>query len=251
MRWYRGDVSDRRWIQELTSHVKPEIIYHLVSCSMGTQDIEHVLPNFEDVRATVNILLAARHQGCSRVVLTGSMEEPMFNGASNTVVSPYSAAKGCEVLYGLLFHQIFHLPVVILRPFMTYGPGQKDYKLIPYAVRSFLRSEAPGFSSGTRLVDWVYVDDIITAFLSAAVSPEAVGAIIDLGSGQTRSVREVIELIHRKMPGAPAPRFGALPDRINEVVRCAETETAARILGWRATTPLSDGLAKTIHSYTG
>jgi UDP-glucose 4-epimerase len=249
VRWHRGDISDLHWIQELTSQIKPDVIYHLASCSMGAQDVKYVLPNFEDIRGTVNVLLAARQQGCSRVVLTGSMEEPILDGSPLSVASPYSAAKGCEVSYGLLFHQIFGVPVVILRPFMTYGPDQKEYKLIPYAIRSFLEGEAPRLNSGTRLVDWVYVDDVITAFLEAAVNTEAVGAIIELGSGQTRTVREVIELIHQRIPGSPAPHFGALPDRIKEVVRCAETETAARILGWRASTPLSEGLAKTIRSF--
>ena len=148
-----------------------------------------------------------------------------------------------------MFHQLYGVPVTMLRLFMTYGPGQKAYKLIPYTILSLLKGQPPKLSSGVRPVDWVYVQDVITAFIAAAVKPEAVGQIIDIGSGSLVPVREVIEEIHRLIPQSPKPLFGALPDRTVESVRRAETEAAARILAWRATTPLSEGLCQTIQWY--
>lgn len=247
----QGDLTDSQWCQERIGGIRPDIIYHLASSSLGGQDARFVLPNFEnDLRTTVNTLLAAHACGCRRVILVASLEEPVLDGRPITLASPYAAAKICGTFYGLLFHQIFGLPVTILRPLMVYGPGQKGHKIIPYAIQSLLRGEAPRLSSGVRPVDWVYVEDVITAFVTAAVSSEAAGAMIDLGSGDLVSVREVIETIQGLIEGAPLPCFGALPDRIQEVVRRADTETAFRILRWRATTPLAEGLSKTIQYYS-
>jgi UDP-glucose 4-epimerase len=183
------------------------------------------------------------------VVLAASLEEPMLDGRPVVISTPYAAAKTAGTFYASLFSHVFGVPVAVLRLFMSYGPGQRPQKLIPYTITSMLKGETPKLSSGVRPVDWVYVEDAISAFIRAAVVPEAVGAIIELGSGEMVSVRTLVELIHDLMPGSPAPEFSATRDRVLEQVRRAETEPALRILGWKATTPLSAGLAQTIQWY--
>jgi nucleoside-diphosphate-sugar epimerase len=181
--------------------------------------------------------------------MTRSLDEPILGGESASPPSPYAAAKTASGLYGRMFHQLYGLPVVMLRPFMTYGPGQKDYKVVPYTIQSMLKGKAPALSSGARGVDWVYVDDVIEAFLAAATSSEAPGMEIDLGSGVLIPIRAVIEEIRRIIPGAPAAKFGSVPDRIDEQVRAADLHNAQIALAWKATTPLSAGLAKTVEWY--
>jgi len=248
--WVQGDLTDGDWVQELVTGIKPDVIYQLASASQGGQASQFVLPTFEnDLRSTVNVLLAAKTCGCNRVILAASLEEPVHDGRPVTIASPYAAAKASCTYYGLMFHQLYGVPVTLLRPFMTYGPGQKVHKLIPYSILSLLKGEPPQISSGLRLVDWVYVQDVITAFVSAAVRPEAVGTVIDLGSGCLVPVREVVNEIHRLIPRSPASLPGALPDRMMETVRCADTESAMRILDWKATTALTDGLSQTIEWY--
>lgn len=248
--WREGDLTHREWLETTVAEIRPDIIYHLASASQGGQEARYVMPAFEnDLRTTVHTLLAAQACGCPRVILVASLEEPVFGGRPFRLSSPYAAAKSCCTFYGLLFHQLYGVPVTILRPFMAYGPGQKEHKLIPHTILALLKGESPRLSSGVRPVDWVYVDDVITAFLDAALRPEAEGAMIDLGSGTLVTVRALIEQIHSLIPGSPPPAFGALPDRRDEVVRCAETGTALRLLGWKVSTPLSEGLAKTIDSY--
>jgi len=250
VRWVQGDLTDGDWVQELVTRIKPEVIYQLASASQGGPDSQFVLPTFDnDLRSTVNVLLAAKTCGCNRVILAASLEEPVHDGRPITISSPYAAAKASCTYYGLMFHQLYGVPVTLLRLFMTYGPGQKVHKLIPYSILSLLKGEPPRISSGLRMVDWVYVQDVIGAFVSAAVRPEVVGTVIDLGSGCLVPVREVVNEIHRLIPRSPAPLLGALPDRMMETVRCADTEFATRILNWKATTALPDGLSQTIEWY--
>jgi len=248
--WIQGDLTNGAWLRELVTGVKPDVIYQLASASLGGQDSEFVLPTFEnDLRSTINTLLAAKACGTSRVILVASLEEPRHDSRTVSVPSPYAAAKAACTQYGLMFHQLYDVPVTILRLFMTYGPGQKSYKLIPYTISSLLKNQSPKLSSGIRPVDWVYVQDVITAFLAAAVRMQVVGTVVDIGSGCLVTVRDLVKEIHRQIPEAPAPTFGALPDRVMETVRCADTETALRTLDWKATTPISEGLSQTIAWY--
>jgi UDP-glucose 4-epimerase len=250
IRWWHGSVANPSWIRDLMARVNPDITYQLASASMGGQDPELVLPTFEnDLRTTVNTLVAAREVGCRRVIITRSLDEPSTDCRTKAPSSPYAAAKAACGLYGRMFHQLYGVPVVMLRPFMTYGPGQKDHKLIPYTIQSMLKGQSPALASGTRSVDWVYVDDVITAFVAAATTPQAVGLEIDLGSGSLVAISAIVEQIRRLIPGAPDATFGSLPDRINEQARLADMKTAQAILHWKPITSLGSGLSRTIEWY--
>ena len=184
--------------------------------------------------------------GCHRVLLAGSLEEPPAGEPAPVPQSPYAAAKWGASAYARMFHALYATPAVVLRLFMVYGPGQRDAaKLVPYATRALLAGEPPRVTSGTREVDWVYVDDVVDAFVAAAAAPGIDGATIDVGTGELHSVRHVVETLVR-LTGGPPPELGALPDRPLEVVRAADAERAAQLLGWRAQVPLDDGLARTV-----
>ena len=122
--------------------------------------------------STVALLTAATEHGVQRVIVTGSMEEPDLAAGDLRPSSPYAAAKVCVNVYARMFHAVYGTPVTLLRPFVTYGPGQSDSKLIPYVIRAFAAGQSPRLSSCTRKVDMVYVDDMIEAFLRSARAGE-------------------------------------------------------------------------------
>jgi nucleoside-diphosphate-sugar epimerase len=149
-----------------------------------------------------------------------------------------------------MFHALYQLPIVILRLFMVYGPAQQDLqKLIPYAIRSMLDGEAPLLMSGTRPVDWIYVDDVVEALLAAAQAPHVEGKTIDIGSGRLVTVRNVVERLAQFTGCGIAPRFGAKPDRMFEQVRVADTKSAKEFLDWTAQVSLDEGLKRTVLWY--
>jgi nucleoside-diphosphate-sugar epimerase len=146
-----------------------------------------------------------------------------------------------------MFHRLFDVPVVIARVFMTYGPGQQNYqKLIPYVTLSFLRGEAPRLTSGQRLVDWIYVEDVVEGFLAMACVQGINGQTVDLGTGKLVSVRDVVSHIRRTVGTDLKPEFNALPDRAQEEVRAARVDHSMKQLGWKARTPLNEGLRRTV-----
>src|SRR5262249_3976919 len=142
--------------------------------------------------STVNVLVMAAETGCGRVVLAGSLTEPVLRTGDESPMSPYAAAKWAGSTYGRMFHKLYGTPVVVLRPFMAYGPAQAQGKLIPSVIRALLKGEAPKLSSGRVRADWVYIADVVEAFLSSATIPNIEGASFDIGTGRLTSMRTVV-----------------------------------------------------------
>ena len=226
--------------------VEPDLIFHLASHVAGSRSLELVMPTFSgNLVTTVNLLAAATEIGCRRIVLTGSLEEPSPEADWLVPSSPYAAAKYAASTYARMFHNLYQTPVVILRLFMVYGPAQQDLKkLIPYVILSLLEGRAPQMSSGVRKVDWVYVDDVVNAYLAAATANAAEGHTFDIGSGTLIRVRDVVERLAEAVNPKVMPLFGAIPDRLYEQERVADVGRASAVLGWQPTTNLDEGLGR-------
>jgi nucleoside-diphosphate-sugar epimerase len=251
-RWHQADLADLAVARDIFATVKPDVVFHLAGEVGANPDFSLVLPTFHSLLAsTINVLVAAMEENCGRIVLTGSLTEPLPGERIAVPQSPYAAAKWAGAGYGRMYHDLFGAPVVILRPFMTYGPGQAPNKLVPSAALALLRGERPKVSSGTLAADWVYIDDVVEAFIAAATAPGIEGETIDLGTGTLVPMREVIERLVAIVGEDIEPHFGALPDRLNENTVAANTADAEKYFGWRAQTSLDEGLRETVAWYSG
>lgn len=248
--WWQADLADSKTAQQLLSEVRPDIVYHLAGSVTAVTHKELVLPTFHSLlTSTVNLLAAVTETGCRRLILCGSLHEPQAHQEEGKPGSPYAAAKWAASGYGRMFYALYGTPVVILRTYMTYGPGQDTEKLIPSVILSFEKGRSPSLSSGRWQADWIYVDDVIEGFIAAAERANIEGSTFDLGGGSLLSVRSVVEELARIMNPSVQPVFGALPDRPLEPVRIADVVRSERKLGWRASTSLGTGLCRTIEWY--
>jgi nucleoside-diphosphate-sugar epimerase len=224
------------------------VIFHLAGYAVGGRDLELVLPTFHsNLATTVNLLTAATEIGCRRIVVAGSMEEPISNNEDVIPSSPYAAGKWASSAYARMFNRLYKTPVVITRIFMTYGPGEPNpNKIIPYVITSLLRGESPKLSSGRREVDWIYVDDVVDGLILAAQAPDVEGNTVDLGSGVLVPIRKVVENLVDIMGTDLKPSFCSVPDRQMEQVRVANTEVTRGRIGWEPKTSLEKGLRYTV-----
>jgi UDP-glucose 4-epimerase len=251
--WWQADLADLAEVKKIVGETRPEVIFHLASHVKGAPDLEHVLPTFQsNLQSTVNLLTVAAESNCRRVVLTGSLAEPEIENGEKFPSAPYAAAKWASSGYARMFHALYKLPVTIARVFMVYGPGQSDVtKLIPHATLSMLQGYRPRISSGGRMVDWIYVSDVVDGFIALANASDVDGVTVDLGSGSLVSIRTIVEQLTRLIGDGANVEFGALPDRPLEPTRLAKTaETFAKI-GWKPQVPLQEGLERTVNWYRG
>jgi nucleoside-diphosphate-sugar epimerase len=249
--WWQADLAELTEVRKIGRQARPDMIFHLASHVKGAPDIEHVVPTFQsNLQSTINVLMLAAELGCRRVVLTGSLAEPEAKNGEEFPSAPYAAAKWASTGYARMFHALYKIPVVIARVFMVYGPGQKDLtKLVPYVVLSLLQGKTPNISSGQRLVDWIYVSDVVDGFLALAQTPNLDGATLDIGSGSLVSIRDIVQNLVRVTGGGANAHFGALPDRPLEPTRVAKVDDTFAKTGWRPRVPLQEGLENTVRWY--
>jgi nucleoside-diphosphate-sugar epimerase len=250
LRWWQRDLASEGSAQALVREIRPDVVFHLAGQVSAAPSASLVMPAFQSLLAsTVNLLTAVAEQGGARLVVTGSLTEPRSSSDLVVPSSPYAAAKWASTAYARMFHALYGTPVVILRPFMAYGPGQNPEKLVPHVILSLLRGTPPKLASGRWSADWVYVDDVIDGFVLAARYPGIDGATVDLGSGVLTSTREIVLKLVAQIDPRAEPQFGAVPDRPAEEVRLADLAAAKAALGWEPRTPLDQGLAQTIAWY--
>ncbi len=243
--WHQVDLADRDAVKQLFESAKPKIVLHLASHVAGSRDLSLVAPTLRDnLCSTVHLMEAAVQTGCRRFVQVGSLEEPEL--LDEPPSSPYAAAKAAAATYAALFHHLYDLPVVTARVFMVYGPGHQDeQKLVPYVIRSLLGGQTPSFSSGTRPVDWVYVEDVAEGLIRLATTPGVEGLRIDLGTGELHTVRQMVECLFEAAGTAEKPTFGGLGDRASEQIRRADAQRTRTLLGWAPDKELAQGVAQT------
>ena len=177
-------------------------------------------------------------------MLSGSLlEEPAAGGPQAVPPSPYGASRWAASAYGRMFHALFDAPVVTLRPSFAYGPGQERTKLIPHVITSLLEGGSPQLSTGERLLDWVFADDVARAYVAAASHAGVEGLTLDIGSGVLTSVREIVEAIvessgrHRPARVRRGAGAAARAGRSARRREAAERSAGARPPAWRRAPP--------------
>ncbi len=247
MRWWRLDLADAAATEELVTRLRPDVVLHLAGRADGTRRLDAVVPILTDtLLTTVSVLAAAARLPRCKVVVAGSVED----GGREDVHSPYAASKAAAATYATLFHGLWQLDVTVLRLAMVYGPDDPNaHRLIPSVVAAFRAGRRPAVSSGTRRIDWVYVDDVVDAFLAAANTPDGDGGVFDVGSGTLVSIRDTVRLVAAAMGTAIAPAFGAVGDRPQEHDLAADPAPALVALGWRPQVGLAKGIARTVAAH--
>lgn len=245
LHWWQGTFENPDFVRKVLKSFKPDYVFHLAGDVTAANDQKHVLSTYNSLlTSTINLLAEAADGGCEKIVITGSSTEP--NLLNEVPGSPYAAAKLGSVIYGKLFQKLYELPVVIVRPFMGYGPAQPKYKILPHVILSILQGIQPKLTSGKWEVDWIYIDDLVEGMLYASTTSKILPDPIDLGTGRLTSVRQMVEKIVDLMETDIQPDFGAIPDRYSEKPRIADIETTRSLIGWQAKTNLDTGLANMV-----
>lgn len=249
LRWWAGPVDDLSFIKKIISQIKPEYIFHLSGFVSGLREMNYVLEAYHSIlTSTINVLTAATEEGCKKIILAGSLEEPDENNSIPS--SPYAAAKWACRGYAEMFRMLYGTPVVNPRIFMVYGPGQREKrKLIPYVTLSLLNNEAPKLSSGQRAIDWIYIDDVVDGLVMLAKNDDIPDGSIDIGTGNKTTVKEIVEKLVDITGAEVKPVFGDLKDRPMERVTAADMQSTYEKTDWKPVVSINEGLVRTVDWY--
>lgn len=201
-----GDIRDQAGVRAAMRDC--DVVLHLAA--LISIPFSYVSPEaFVDtnVKGTMNVVLAARDLGVSRVIVTSTSEVygtarfvPMTEAHPLNAQSPYAASKIGADQIALSFHAAFGVPVTVVRPFNTYGPRQSARAVIPAIITQIAdgrRRIKLGSLHPTR--DFSYVADTVQGFIRAAATPTLAGETINLGSGFEVSIGDTAALIAEVM----------------------------------------------------
>ena len=208
-----------------------------------------------NIKGTLNVLQAARELGVKRVIQTSTSEVygtakfvPISEGHPLQGQSPYSATKIAADQLSYAFHAAFDLPVVILRPFNTYGPRQSARAVIPTIITQIANGQREiklGATSPTR--DFSYIQDTVAGFIHALMSEEGLGEVVNLGTNFEISIGDTVSMIAQAM-GAEIQIITddiRLRPRRSEVERLwADNSKAKALFNWEPTYGGLEGLRR-------
>jgi dTDP-glucose 4,6-dehydratase len=252
---FPGDIRDPQRVEEAVQGQK--VVFHLASL-IAIPYSYHAPDSYvqTNVGGALNVLNACRRQGVERLVHTSTSE--VYGSARYVPIdeqhplqgqSPYSASKiGADAL-AESYWRAFGLPVAIIRPFNTYGPRQSGRAVIPTMLSQLAAGAQElrlGALSPTR--DFNYVADTVEGFLAVARAEQALGRVVNIGSGREIAIGDLAEKIMaavgRKVP--ILTEEARLRPAASEVDRLLCDHTLARELtGWQPRHSLEEGLAAT------
>jgi len=261
-RLLEGSIADPQAVDQAVSEAR--WVFHLAAIpSVPVSMKEPERTTAINVGGTVNLLQAAARARVERVVLACSCaaygdgpEQPKHEGLLPRPVSPYAAQKVACELYSQTYTRAFGLSCVGLRFFNVYGPRQdpnSEYAAaIPRFVTRLLSGKPPiVFGDGLQTRDFVHVSDVVQANLLAATAPAAPGEIVNVASGKSASLLELIALIRKAIgPEAATLEPEHRPARAGDLRASSADLTKAReVLGYEPRVSLAQGLAEVVRSW--
>lgn len=209
-----------------------------------------------NVVGTLNVLNAAKEYNIERIVHTSSSEVygtaiyvPIDEKHPLQAQSPYSASKIAADKLAESFYLSYGLPVATLRPFNTFGPRQSARAVISTIILQLLNSEKVRIGSTTPVRDFTFVEDTVNGFIKIGEKEDAVGQVINIGTGYGVSVGELINKIASiigKEPELEVEPERVRPNKSEVEVLIADYSKAKQVLDWEPKVTFDDGLNRTI-----
>jgi UDP-glucose 4-epimerase len=241
----------------LLAQTRPEVVFHLAA----QIDVRHSVADPQvdttiNVVGTVRLAEAARQTGVRKVVHTSSGGSiygspktfPTSEDEPVDPASPYAAGKYAGEVYLNMFRNLYGLQCSHIAPANVYGPRQDPHGEAG-VVAIFSRALLAGrptkiFGDGTDTRDYVFVDDVVDAFVRAAGDAGG-GQRFNIGTGVETSLRQLHSVIAAAAAGRDEPEF--YPARLGDLKRSSLDNSRARqVLGWAPKVELAEGVARTV-----
>lgn len=251
-RLHTGDILDCCLLQEVFREGPFDVVVHLAAKAGVRPSILDPDAYFEvNVQGTLNLLHLLRETPDTRLVMAssssvyGNSQDAPFEEQQETSrpVSPYAASKKAGEVLAHSFHQLYGIPMNLLRFFTVYGPRQRPEMAIAKFFDLISRDQpVPMFGDGTTARDYTFVDDIVAGIRRAMACCSGF-EIYNLGNSNPVSLREMITAVGRAV--GRTPRIEQHADQPGDVtLTCADVGKAAAQLGYAPRTSLDQGLAR-------
>ncbi|MDX1889831.1 NAD-dependent epimerase/dehydratase family protein [Mycolicibacterium sp. 050158] len=255
----KADIVDADLIG-LLADTRPEVVFHLaaqISVKRSVDDAQ--FDSSVNVVGTVRLAEAARRAGVRKIVHTSSGGSiygtpPVYPTNEDVPVdpsSPYAASKVCGEVYLNMFRNLYDLDCSHIAPANVYGPRQDPHGeagVVAIFAKALLAGKPTKiFGDGSDTRDYVFVDDVVDAFVRAGGEAGS-GLRFNVGTGVETSTRELHTAVAAAAGAPDEPEMH--PPRLGDLRRsCLDNGRAGEVLGWSPRVGLTDGIAKTVQFF--
>ncbi len=251
-----GDILDET-LAILVAKDSDVIVHFAANTGVGPSVDDPRKDMLVNIVGTFNYLEAARLNHIKRFVFAssgapaGEIEPPIHEEIAPHPVSPYGASKLAGEGYNSAYNRTFGIETVVLRFGNVYGPGSLHKNSV---VAKFIRQALLGemleiYGDGGQTRDFIYIDDLIDAVLSAAIKPDIGGQLFQIASSRETTVSEIADTIVKVLLAKGVGDVSIVngDTRKGDVLRnFSDTSKARKMLGWKAQTGLHEGLEATV-----
>jgi nucleoside-diphosphate-sugar epimerase len=246
------DLVDQAAVARVVADIKPDWVLHLAAHGGYSWQTDAGAILRANVVGTANLLAACRRSGVETFVNTGSSSEYGLKDhppGEEEPVEPnsiYAAAKAAATMLCEQAAMSDGMNVSTLRLYSTYGPWEDPNRLIPALAVEGLRGEFPPLVAPETARDFVWIGDVVDAYLLAARTRHSEpGAIYNVGTGVQTTVGEAADIARDVLGIDARPTWGSMPARTWDTDRWVADNTKIRDrLGWRATCSLREGFTE-------
>ena len=249
-----------REVVELIAHRAPQVVFHLAA--QADVRVSVASPAFDaevNIIGSLNVLEGARQAGTERLVFAASggtlygdppvKDLPLRESQPHRPLSPYGVSKKAVLDYLVAYRELHSLEFAALALANVYGPRQNPHGeagvVAIFADRLLTGTPITIFGTGEQTRDFVYVDDVVDAFVRAAT--RGGGLVCNIGTGCETSVNDLYRSMAAAVGSEANPDYA--PGRAGELDRnVLDVERAGIQLGWRPWTELGDGVRAVIDS---
>lgn len=252
------DLNDRAGLHNLVRAVRPEQIFHLASATVVAGAAASAADLIEtNLLGTVNLIDACDAIDYQSLVCTGDSFEyapsadPLPECGKHKPQGLHGISKLAATLYAEA--ESAGRPIVTLRLFSTYGPGDNPRRLVPRIIAGAMQRTPVSLSRPEVTRDWIYVDDVVDLYLEAAErAAEISGNVFNVGCGRATSIAELVEIVFRLTASAAEIRWGVFPaPKHDDYPWIADMRHTFKTFRWRPRVSLEEGLCRSINSFRG
>ncbi len=249
-----SDLRDAEGVSRAVKAVRPEWIFHLAAYGAysSQRDLSTTLQT--NVMGTANLLSACMKRGFDVFVNTGSSSEYGFKGhppSETEFLEPnshYAVAKASATLLCSYTARSHRVRIPTLRLYSVYGPFEEPTRLIPTLILDGFRNALPPLVNPTVARDFVYVDDVVDAYLLAAsITDQRPDAIYNVGTGVQSTIREIVKVAVNTLKITAEPRWSSMADRSWDTdTWVCDSSSIRRQLSWAPRSTVKRGFEKTV-----
>jgi UDP-glucose 4-epimerase len=214
-------------IKDVLEEIQPKYIINTISIVNADRNIDfikrmieinlQILLNIYEGSKSLSSLKQTIHFGSAEEY--GPIEQPFSENMRERPMSPYALSKQIATNTAIMLHSNYNYPITVVRPSNIYGEGQPKEKFIPYIVNNLKRNIQLNLTPCEQKRDFIYIDKFVELLDQIIVnSDRALGQIVNIASGYSIGLKQIVEFAHKQLRSKSIIHFGATPYRPSEMM---------------------------------